>query len=167
MPDETELQNLLRLKRYEQPSPEYFEQFLRDFQHRQRAELIRQPVWKIALHRVQAFFNEPLMSQFAYAGATAAVLLVAGVASVNIISSGNPSSSSPVALASASVPTPAATQSMVQHQNSMGLVEPRIRLADWSTIPSQPVASGAQSAATNPHYVIDARPVSYEPPSSF
>lgn len=162
MPDENDIQNLLRLKRYEQPPPEYFERFLREFQHRQRGELLRQPLWKIALHRVQAFFNEPVMSQFAYAGATAAVLLVAGVASVKIISSGNEEVAGSGALASANPP-----HRVVQRQNSMGLVEPRIRLADWSTIPNQPATSGAQPAATNPHYVIDARPVSYEPPSSF
>jgi len=162
MPDENDIQNLLRLKRYEQPPPEYFDRFLREFQQRQRSELIRQPLWKIAFHRVQAFFSEPLISQFTYAGATVAVLLVAGVASVKIINDGNVDTTSPVALASAPVP-----QSVVPRQNSMGLVEPRIRLADWSTIPNQPVASGARTAATNPHYVIDARPVSYEPPSSF
>lgn len=162
MPDETEIRNLLRLKRYEQPSQEYFDQFLRDFQHRQRAELIRQPVWKIALNRLQAFFSEPLMSQFAYAGATAAVLLVAGVASVKIITGGNSDISSPVAMVS-----PPAPQRVAQYQKSMGLMEPRIRLADWTTFPNQQASSGAQTAATNPHYVIDARPVSYEPPSSF
>jgi len=164
MPDETDIQNLLRLKRYEQPPQEYFDQFLRDFQHRQRAEMIRQPVWKIALHRLQAFFSEPVISQFAYAGATAAVLLVAGVASVKIINGGNGDAILPASLASVNTPV---TQSIVPHPKSMGLVEPRIRLADWSTIPSQPASSGAQSATTNPHYVIDARPVSYEPPSSF
>jgi len=164
MPDENDIQNLLRLKRYEQPPPEYFDRFLHEFQQRQRSELIRQPLWKIALQRVQAFFSEPLISQFAYAGATAAVLLVAGVASVNIIKGGNTDAPSPSVLASASA---AAPQSAVPHQNSMGLAEPQIRLAEWSTIPNQPFASGAKSAATNPHYVIDTRPVSYEPPSSF
>jgi hypothetical protein len=162
MPDKNDIQNLLRLKRYEQPPQEYYDRFLREFQQRQRAELIRQPLWKIAFQRVQAFFSEPLISQFAYAGATAAVLLVAGVASVKIINSGNADVAGPVALASAVAP-----QSVVPRQNSMGLVEPRIRLADWSTFPNQPVAPGAQTAATNPHYVIDARPASYEPPSSF
>ena len=162
MPDENDIRTLLRLKRFEQPPPEYFDQFLKEFQQRQRSELLRQPLWKIALQRVQAFFNEPVMSQFAYAGATVAVLLVAGVASVKIIISGNEEISSPVALAS-----PRAPKLIAQHQNSMGLVEPRIRLADWNTIPNQPAASGARMAVTNPRYVIDARPVSYEPPSSF
>ena len=164
MPDENDIRNLLRLKRYEQPPPEYFDRFLRDFQQRQRAELLRQPLWKIAVNRVQAFFSEPLISQFAYAGATVAVLVAGVVASVKIMTGGNDEIAAPVVVASA----PAAPRRVVvQNQPSMGLVEPRIRLADWSTIPNQPVSSGAQMGATNPHYVIDARPVSYEPPSSF
>ena len=160
MPSETEIQNLLKLKRYEQPPQEYYEQFLRDFQHRQRAELIRKPLLDIALHRIQAFFSEPLFSQLAYAGATAAVLLVAGVASAKIMSTGSAESSAPMALASV-----APVRHSVPAQSYMGLVESQIRLADWTTLPSQPVS--ARVRGTNPHYVIDSRPVSYEPPSSF
>ena len=162
MPDQSEIQKLLKLKRYEQPPQEYYDQFLRDFQRRQRADLIRTPLWEIALHRVQAFFSEPFISQLAYAGATAAVLLVAGVTSVKILNSGNEEIHGTQILASNSAP-----KISVPAQSSMGLVESRIRLADWNTIPNQPVSAGAQSAATNPHYVIDTRPVSYEPPSSF
>ena len=36
---------LLRLKRYEQPPPGYFDDFLREFQRRQRAEALRRPAW--------------------------------------------------------------------------------------------------------------------------
>ena len=161
MPDENDIRNLLKLKRYEQPPPEYFENFLREFQHRQRADLIREPLWKIAFHRVQAFFNEPVMSQFAYAGATAAVLLVAGIASVQILHNGNTGSTNFVAQTNAAVPSHVA-----QNQINMGL-DPRIRLADWNSPSSQMVYPGLRTTASNPHYVIDARPVSYEPPSSF
>jgi hypothetical protein len=160
MPDENDIQNLLKLKRYEQPSPEYFENFLREFQHRQRADLIREPLWKIAYHRVQAFFSEPVMGQFAYAGATAAVLLVAGVASLQILNNGNGDSTSAIAKTSTS------SRQIAQNQISMGL-DPRIRLADWNSPSSQSTFPGLRTTAANPHYVIDARPVSYEPPSSF
>jgi len=160
MPSETEIQNLLKLKRYEQPTQQYYEQFLRDFQHRQRAELIRKPLLEIAFHRIQAFFSEPLFSQLAYAGATAAVLLVAGVASAKIMGTGNGGSNTSVALANV-----APARHSVPLQSSMGLVGSQIRLADWTTLPNQPVSGRAPSL--NPHYVIDSRPVSYEPPSSF
>jgi len=168
MPDENDIQKLLRLKRYEQPPPEYFEHFLRDFQHRQRAEILREPLWKIALHRLQAFFSEPSMTSFAYAGATAAVLLVAGMVSLEIINGdATPSSNNTIA-----VQTFAPTSDRLP-QNQGGIpqgsmtLEPRIRLADWGTFPNRTVYPAAHTAVENPHYVIDARPVSYEPPSSF
>ena len=163
MPDENDIQNLLRLKRYEQPGPEYFDRFLRDFQHRQRAELLRLPLWKIALHRVEAFFSEPSLPQLAYAGATVAVLLVAGVTSLNIISGGNNNSSS---IAQAGV-APVPVRQVAQTQGGSMVLDPRIRLADWNTFPNQTVGPRTQTAAMPPHYVIDARPASYEPPSSF
>jgi hypothetical protein len=46
---------LLRLKRYEQPPPGYFENFLQEFRRRQRDELIRQPLWRVCFERAEAF----------------------------------------------------------------------------------------------------------------
>jgi cytochrome c553 len=40
-----EIARLLRLKRYEQPPADYFENFLSEFRRRQRDELLRQPPW--------------------------------------------------------------------------------------------------------------------------
>jgi len=40
--NEKEIGRLLRLKRYEQPPPGYFEDFLHQFHRRQRDELLRQ-----------------------------------------------------------------------------------------------------------------------------
>ena len=87
MLNESEIQKLLRLKRYEQPAPEYFDKFLHDFHRRQRAELLRQPAWKIVLERVETFFSEHSMGRYAYATATAAVLFFAGVTSMGILNS--------------------------------------------------------------------------------
>ena len=53
--DDNEIGRLLRLKKYEQPPPGYFENFLHEFHRRQRDELLRQPLWKIALGRAQDF----------------------------------------------------------------------------------------------------------------
>jgi hypothetical protein len=39
-----EIGRLLRLKRYEQPPPRYFENFLREFHRRQRDELLRRSI---------------------------------------------------------------------------------------------------------------------------
>ena len=54
---------------------------------RQRAELLRQPLWKIALERWQTFFGEHSMGAYSYAGSLAAVLVV-GAASVFMLTSG-------------------------------------------------------------------------------
>jgi hypothetical protein len=48
-----EIARLLRLKRYEQPPPAYFENFLHEFRRRQRDELLRQPPWRIWFERAQ------------------------------------------------------------------------------------------------------------------
>ena len=53
--NEEQIGKLLRLKKYEQPPPAYFENFLHDFHRRQRDELLKEPVWRIALQRAQDF----------------------------------------------------------------------------------------------------------------
>jgi hypothetical protein len=50
-----DIAQLLRLKRYQQPPPAYFENFLSEFRRRQRDELLRQPVWRICFERAHGF----------------------------------------------------------------------------------------------------------------
>jgi hypothetical protein len=80
-----EIARLLRLKRYEQPPPDYFENFLHEFRRRQRDELLRQPLWRICVDRAQGFavrYNvRPLPS---YAAAIAAGVAFAAVISITI-----------------------------------------------------------------------------------
>lgn len=66
---------LLRLKRYEQPPPGYFEDFLAEFQSRQRAEVIQRPLWAIAWDRVVRFLAPPAAPRLAMAASFAAVVL--------------------------------------------------------------------------------------------
>src|SRR4051812_49832956 len=54
---EEQIGKLLRLKKYEQPPPAYFENFLHEFHRRQRDELLKEPVWRIALQRSQDFLH--------------------------------------------------------------------------------------------------------------
>src|SRR5260221_6041477 len=86
MTDE-QLSALLRLKRYEQPAPQYFDRLLQDIHHRQRAELLRRPLWKIAAERIQTFFSEHSMGNLSYAGALASALVV-GVVGIGLMTSG-------------------------------------------------------------------------------
>ncbi|MEA3188478.1 MAG: hypothetical protein QOD99_2308 [Chthoniobacter sp.] len=146
MSDESDLQKLLRLKRYEQPPPKYFENFLHDFHRRQRAELLREPLWKIARDRFVAFFSERVTSGFGYAMASAMVLLVAGITSFKIVNSPR--------------------QIVVPPDRAVAqnfTLSPHVQLPD--DLFSQTAHSA--TASLRPRYVMDARPVSYEPASSF
>src|SRR5438477_597949 len=83
--DDREIARLLRLKRYEQPPPGYFESFLHEFHRRQRDELLRQPLWRICLERAHAFtLGLNVGSLVSYPAAVTAVLVCAAVISLKI-----------------------------------------------------------------------------------
>src|SRR4029453_5529748 len=80
-----EIARLLRLKRYEQPPPDYFENFLHEFHRRQRNELLRQPLLRIFWDRAQdLMFRLDVRSLASYPVAAAAVLVCAAVLSLKI-----------------------------------------------------------------------------------
>ena len=80
-----EIARLLRLKRYEQPPPDYFENFLPEFRRRQRDELLRQPLWRICFDRAQDFvFRHNVRSLASYPAGIAAVVACAAVISITI-----------------------------------------------------------------------------------
>src|SRR2546421_8916099 len=82
---EEQIGKLLRLKRYEQPPPSYFENFLHEFHRRQRDELLREPLWRILLGRTQdLIFRLDVRSLTSYPAAIAAVLVCAAVISLKI-----------------------------------------------------------------------------------
>lgn len=80
--DETQLQALLRLKRFEQPPPRYFDDLLSHVHRRQREELLRRPAWRIAADRIRAFVA-PLRVDWAHTASMAA-LLVLGIAAIRV-----------------------------------------------------------------------------------
>lgn len=73
-PEFDKLRRLLALKRHESPSPAYFDNFLREFHQRQRAEPIRARGWWEQM--IEWFRAEPLLAA-RYALGTALVALLA------------------------------------------------------------------------------------------
>jgi hypothetical protein len=155
MLDEKQIQTLLRLKKYEQPPAEYFENFLQQFQERQRAELLRRPLWRIALDRFHAFAGEYTLTQYATSAATAAIVLVAGLSAINVFL---PADSGTLA------ENTSGSRGITAHSGFSLAAQPPV--FDSQETVRRPVFHSAQSSSS-PHYVIDARPVSYEPPFSF
>ncbi len=149
----TDLQKLLRLKRYEQPPPDYFARFLEEFHERQRTEIIRQPLWRIAWERLVSAIPDFHVPRMAYATVVAAALVVSTVIVVNQDSS--PATGPLVAQAPVVEPTAFALNS----SPSSVTVLPSSVSAD--------VVAPANRATFPPHYVLEARPVSYESPYSF
>jgi len=157
--NENDIGKLLRLKRYEQPAPEYFENFLHEFHRRQRDELLRQPLWKIAVERAQDFmFNLSLAQLTSYPVAVAAVLVCAAVMSFNVLRT--PQTNNFAATQSA-VATPVAAADAWSLGKSIST----------QVFASQPARSFNQRqthrAALPPRYVLDSMPVSYEPTTRF
>lgn len=147
MGEEINVSKLLRLKRHEQPPPEYFDNFMREFRRRQRAELIRRPAYEVFWERLLSIAPSFRVPQFAYA----AILALAITASVFIV---NQQSESPKAIASAR------TES----------VEPALSLTTSKPVTISDTLPAAARVGGGPlpsHYVLQPRPVSNERPLSF
>jgi hypothetical protein len=149
MTDE-QLRALLRLKRFEQPPEGYFEGLLRDVHRRQREELLRRPLWNIAMERMQTFFGEHSMSSSAYAGAMAAVM-VACLLTIGVLSSRTPTAGTVAAIAPQPTAAPAAELPFSLH------LEQRPE-----TLLTQSKTAAPTNVLRSPRYIIDARPVSYD-----
>jgi hypothetical protein len=145
------MHKIIRLKRYEQPSGDYFENFLREFQHRQRAELLKPSLTALLLERLSGFLAEVRVPAMAYAGATA-VAVVAGVAILRQA----PPSAKPGSYAAAYVSPDAYRQAPV----TIDRIQPVSLRIDAP-------ASSAPPLAFPPAYQLQARPASHESPLSF
>jgi hypothetical protein len=137
-----DVHRLLRLKRYEHPTPDYFESFFDEFQERQRAELLRQPTWKLLLERVFNAFPEFHVPRLAYAGVGVAAVVLSTFIMVS-------QEDETTAGASLALNDPRPTVNVLP----AGQGDIRLPSSSRSEFP--------------PHYVLEARPVSYESPYSF
>jgi hypothetical protein len=163
---EEQLSALLRLKRFEQPPPGYFDQLLRDVQRRQRADLIRSPLWKLALERMQTFFGEHSMSPARYAGAMATIAIL-GIGAIRLAfpNGMNPAQQKTGGELARNEPAP----TVVPAPNRILNLQPPLTsgdrvMANWED-PRPTVQPGQPTHSRR--YIIDARPVSYEPSFSF
>lgn len=75
MSDFEDIQRLLRLKRYERPSDDFVEDFVHQFQHRQRQDLVRHSARGLLWERVSTYFEGLFAPTWRWAGATAVALL--------------------------------------------------------------------------------------------
>jgi len=76
-----EIARLLRLKRYERPPPDYFENFLHEFHRRQRErhELVCQSLWRICVEYAEGFARRLIIRSLAPAGIAVMVACAAVV----------------------------------------------------------------------------------------
>jgi hypothetical protein len=154
--NENEITKLLRLKRYEQPPPGYFENFLHEFHRRQRDELLRQPLWRIGLDRARDFvlsFN--LGTLTSYPAAVTAVLVCAAVISLRIYQTPAPATS----VAVQDRPVLAVPANTDEQWTLASPVATRV----FNTRSLRNITESAQTHRSGtPRYVLDSVPVSYE-----
>lgn len=155
MDDFTELQRLLRLKRHETPAEDFFEDFMRDLHHAQRAEMLKRSVWRIAVDRLESLWPQVPVGRYAYGGSCAAALVLAGVTSARILHA-----PAVVADGSSSFQRLASAAPKVNFYAS----RPVAGLADLNFDKPRPATL---PAASGPRYVLDSQPVRYEQPFSF
>ncbi len=101
--DPTEVQKLLRQRRdVAPPHEDYFEDFLLDFQRRQRNEMLRRPTWEILRDRASAWLDGFRVPSMAYAS-----IVAVAVGATTLLISGQDESSNAPKFVTQSFTTPA------------------------------------------------------------
>jgi hypothetical protein len=152
--NDNEIGKLLRLKRYEQPPPGYFENFLHEFHRRQRDELLREPLWRICLQRAQNFVSGLNVTALtSYPVAATALMVCAAVISFKVYQT--PTAPSFAVQDRHAITAPAAMEELT-------LASPVVATQVFGTQPLRNSTTRTHRAATPPRYVLDSVPVSYE-----
>ncbi len=156
---EEEIGKLLSLKRHEQPPPGYFDNFLHEFHRRQRAELLRQPLWRVAWQRAQDFMfqlNVPTLAS--YPAAAAAIVVLATVLSLKV------SQTPTIVNVAKNATQPAAELVATTEQDSAWSLSTPVAMRGLGATPFRmaPGTARTHASAGTPRYVLDSTPVSYE-----
>jgi hypothetical protein len=158
MLDEQQVQQLLRLKRFEQPPPGYFDQALQEFHRRQRAELLQRSALRIWWERTASTLFTIRVPNYAYGGAFAVFCVVATLVGSGLF---NPASGPGLAAVSYEG-TPSATAAGRLTLNK------RFEMVDIERASLRLAPSIAPSNSSLPRYVLDGRrPVSTEASFNF
>jgi hypothetical protein len=155
--NEEQIGKLLRLKKYEQPPAGYFENFLHEFHRRQRDELLKEPIWRIALQRTQDFlFRLNIPGVASYPAMATALVLCAAVISLKVYQT-------PETVNVAAQNRSAVVATTTQPDSNWSLSNP-VTTRDFgpSLVRTVKDSSKTHRVAAPPRYVLDSTPVSYE-----
>jgi hypothetical protein len=163
MLDEQQLQKLLRIKRFEQPPPGYFDRALIELHQRQREELLRRSATLIWWERFVSGFGNFLVPSYAYSAAFGVFVVV-----VTIVGSG-------LWAPYKDATDLSANRAVLSGPEAQGVVANRLALSgniDFSKFDRTasspkvvPVIRPSQTAL--PRYVLDGRPLTYKASFSF
>ena len=153
------MHHIIRLKRYEQPPQEYFDKFLRDFNYRQRAELMKPSLSTLLIDRLYSFMAEFRVPAMAYAGATL-IAIVTGVA----ILKQTPQPQSRVAQTATLTDAP---RSFAASSSSSSYSQPPVTIDRVQPVSLRIDTPSTTSVAFPPTYLLQAPQASHESPLSF
>jgi hypothetical protein len=161
MLDEQQVQQLLRLKRFEQPPPGYFDQALQEFHRRQRAELLRRSALRIWWERTASGLFTLRVPHYAYGGAFAIFCVLATLVGSGVFNLPPQSELAPSAAVNAVAPGARAIVGRLTLNH-------KFEWADFERARLRLAPSIAPSNTSLPRYVLDGRrPVSTEASFNF
>ena len=164
--NDNEITKLLRLKKYEQPPPGYFENFLHEFHRRQRDELLRQPIWSVMWQRLSdSLFRLNLPSLTSMPAAAAAVLVCALVITLKVHQGPDQPNVAVADTPHQSVLEQMSAEPVVDHFTLSSPISSRSLGPDLSRQLNERAYTHRTSSP--PRYVLDRLPVSYEPSFNF